>query len=222
MCERNRRRLPALICQCLFSVLVVLSTGLASHSASGQTPAAKPLPDKDPPTNKAPAPRSSYTLNTAELKFQYRYQRDKQTGVVSVASAVTSPPSIVIAWDPTLGPVPENPLLVQITFNLNINNAKIPATYTTTVPVAAQGAQWSVDVTDVVKRLVDDINSTLSPVFDPNTIAFPLDKTATVKVIQVLKGAPQFGPVAINKGPSADVNNNTITITPVLTLGETQ
>ena len=190
--------------------------------ASGQVPNAKALPDTNAPVNPPPAGKSAFTLSPSALKIQYRLQRDKQNGVVSVASAVPSPNAIVIAWDPNAGPVPDNPILVQIGFNLNINNAKIPATYTTATPVAAQGGQWSVDVTDVVKRLVDDINNTLSPLFDPNSNSFPLDTTATVKVIPIQKSPAQYGPVMTNKGRAADVNNSPIKVTPVLTIGDSQ
>ncbi len=208
---------------CLLAVaaFVLVAPALKAQQEIGHVPEAKALPISDPPTNKT-ATKSAYTLTTQELKIQYRWQRDKQTGVVSLSSAVPSPTSIVITWDPAAGPVPENPLLAQLTFNLNIiNNEKVPAIYTST-PAVAQGGRWSVDLTDVVRRLVDDINTTLSPNFDPISTSFPLDTSATVKVIQVLKSPPQFGPVPINKGPSADVNNDSLKVKPSLLLGEPQ
>lgn len=187
----DRKGVQLQACTLATALLVILTSALEAQQTSGQVPDAKALPISDPPTNRT-ATKSAYTLTTQELKVQYRWQRDKQTGVVSVASAVPSPTSIVITWDPTSGPVPENPLLVQITFKLNINNEKVPAIYTTTTPVAAQGGQWSVDVTDLVKRLADDVNTTLSPNFDPISTSFPLDTAANVKVIQVLKNPAQF------------------------------
>ena len=123
---------------------------------------------------------------------------------------------------PNAGPVPENPVLVQIGFDLNFNNTKILATYTTTTPVPAQGPLWSVDVTDMVKKLVDDINNILSPNYDPNTSSFPLDLSATVKVILVQKCTPQYGPVTTIKGLVADVINSPIKVTPALTIGDPQ
>ena len=217
----DRKGVQLQACTLAGSLLVILATALEAQQTSGQVPEAKALPISDPPTNKA-ATKSSYTLTTQELKVQYRWQHQKQTGVVSIASVVPSPCSIVITWNPTSGPVPENPLLVQIMFKLNINNEKVPAIYTTTTPVAAQGGQWTVDVTDVVKRLADDINTTLPPNFDPISTSFPLDTAATVKVIQVLKSPAQFGPATINKGPAADVNNDTLKVKPALLLGEPQ
>ena len=96
--------------------------------------------------------RSAYSLGTPEIKIQYRLQRDKQTGVVTLASAVPSPRTIAIAWETAFGPTPENPILVQLTFDLNVQNSKVPGTFTTIVPVAPRmdsgrptSRMWSVN-----------------------------------------------------------------------------
>ena len=136
------------------SGIVALAIWLTALPASGQVPAIKPLPDTEPPVNPAPATptKSAYALGTPEIKIQYRLQRDKQTGVINLASAVLSPKTIAIAWEPTFGPMPENPILVQITFTLNVHNTKVPGSFTTTVPVAPQNGQWSADLTDLVNQ----------------------------------------------------------------------
>ena len=130
-------------------------------------------------------PESAYSLASPEIKIHYRLQRDKQTGVVSLASAVTSPKTIAIAWETAFGPMPENPVLVQLTFIVNVHTEKVPGTFTTTAPVSPQNGQWSADISDMVNRLIVEINSTLSPNYDPYTMSFPLDTDATVKAIPV-------------------------------------
>lgn len=206
----------------LASGFVALAVSLAALPASAQVPATKPLPDTEPPVNPASAwaPKSAYTLGTPEIKIMYRLQRDKQTGVVNLASAVPSPKTIAIAWEPAFGAMPENPILVQVTFHLNVHNAKVPGTFTTTAPVAPQNGQWSADLTDVVNKLIAEINSTLSPNYDPYTMSFPLDTEATVRAIPIQKSPAQVGPLAIVKGPTTDVNKGQLKVARVLTFGD--
>ncbi len=192
---------------------------LATLPALAQTPSARPLPPSDPPANPQPATQAAYTLGTPELKLQYRLQRDKQTGVVHLASAVPAPKTVTINWEPSFGPVPENPILLQTSLNLNIRGNKVPCTFTTATPVVPQNGQWSIDVSDLASKLIGEINNTLSPNYDPGSADLPLDAQATVKVIPILKAPAQYVPGLV-KGPASAVNKGQLKLTPVLTLGE--
>jgi hypothetical protein len=171
-------------------ILVILLLALAAcfetEPVRGQSTPPKTVPPTDPPTN-AVQTESAYDPGTDELKILYRLRRDPHTGTVSIASAAPSPKTIIIKWDPHYGPPPSNSILLQITFTLNLNKSQTPASYTTTTPVAPQNAQWSVDVTDVVNRLIADINATLAPNYDPGSANLPVGGTATLKVIPLMK-----------------------------------
>ena len=217
----NSHRLPTPICGFLLSGLVVLGACLAALPVSGQVSAAKPLPATDPLKNpsSAAAKPSAYTLGTKEIKIQYRLKRDQQH--LSIDQAVPSPKAIEINWERSHGPMPDNPILIQITFTFKFDDNKTPATYSTAVPVVSRDGKWSIDVSDVVNRLIADINATLPSDDDLRKSKFPLDTTATVKVIAILKSDPQYVP-QIKKDNATGVNEgDQLKVTPALLLGDT-
>jgi hypothetical protein len=198
----------------LLRLLIGCSVGLVLAMSSGnwrsataqapvpQQPAADPnaapkKPDSPKaPVNPTPTP-TPYSMKKG-LSLEYWTVRDPKTDAASLAGMQLAPPpsSLVVTADNTAGSF--EALLVTMEFRFD----KASKVYVLRAPIALKDGQYEIsagELTEVITRLIVDLNAALPIHFDP-TKPLPLSKSAKVHFTPIVRASPA-DPLAKDQTP---------------------
>ena len=167
MHTENKRTWPLWIYRLLVGSLIFVGASRSESTVRGQTTAPKAPDPQDPPMNEVKKAISGYSPSVTSVAINYRTKRDAISGVVSIVKGEASTKTIDINFKK---PLPDSQPFDAILVSFTVTYKKATGTYAiiaANTPVKRDGDKYTINLEAFAQKFATDINSILTPTFDP-------------------------------------------------------